>query len=327
MSPQVSDHSSAAQQPTPATPATAVTPATPGDGPAPPTATRRRALGLAAGLLGAGTLGFRLPVPESALREPVDVSALTGGCGAFYDPEYEDLLAAVDESRFLPADWELRDPGLAGACADPADPAIQDRQAGWGPATDRDWAHEAAPDGPWSWTGGDAGRWPDERSLCPAESAGSAGSFESAAGPEAAGAPAAGRPWARPLTRSYRITTGYRVRGDWIAGYHTGVDLAVPQGTPVWSVAAGVVVLARWSGAYGRAVTIRMRDGRYVLYAHLSRINVREGARVHAGQRVAYSGNTGRSTGPHLHLEIRARRGYGSDINPITYLAKRGIKI
>ncbi|MDQ8702833.1 M23 family metallopeptidase [Streptomyces sp. LHD-70] len=305
MANEVSYHSSTAQQ----------APATPGVCSAAPNATRRRALGLAAGLLGAGALGFRLPVPESALLDPADAGPLTGGCSAYYDHEYEELLAAVDESRFRLTDADLRDPGLAGGCADPA---AQDRGAGWEPGGGTDWARETAPTGPWSWTGSGEGRGNDERSLCPAESA---------AGPEAAGAPAVGRPWARPLTRSYRITTGYRVRGDWLAGYHTGVDLAVPQGTPVYSVAAGVVVLARRSGAYGKAVTIRMRDGRYVLFAHLSRIRVKAGARVHAGQRIADSGNTGRSTGPHLHLEIRARRGYGSDINPLTYLKKRGIRI
>ncbi|MDI3384921.1 peptidoglycan DD-metalloendopeptidase family protein [Streptomyces sp. B-S-A8] len=307
MADEVSEDSSTAQRPAPATP---------GARPAAPNATRRRALGLVAGLFGGGALtGFRLPVPESALLDPAD-AALTGGCSAFYDQEYEELLAAVDESRFGLTGTDLRDPGLVGACAEPAG---QDRQGGWpAPGRGTDWARETAPTGPWSWTGGGAGRWTEGRALCPGESA---------AGPEAAGAPAMGRPYARPLTRSYRITTGYRVRGDWLAGYHTGVDLAVPQGTPVYSVAAGVVVLARRSGAYGKAVTIKMRDGRYSIYAHLSRIRVKDGGRVHAGQRIADSGNTGRSTGPHLHLEIRARRGYGSDINPITYLAKRGIRI
>ncbi|MFM9370516.1 M23 family metallopeptidase [Streptomyces sp. Da 82-17] len=308
MAHEVSDHSSTAERPAPATP---------GADSAATDTTRRRALGLAAGLLGAGALGFRLPVPESALRAPADPNDpdtwtdLTGACSAYYDREYEQLLAAVDEAQFQLSDADLRDPGLAGACAEPAP---QDRQGDWVPERGTDWGSET-PTGPWSWTGGGEGRWTDDRSACPAGPA---------AGAEGA---AAARPWARPLTRRYRITTGYRVRGNWLAGYHTGVDLAVPQGTPVWSVAQGVVVLARWSGAYGKAVTVRMRDGRYVLYAHLSRINVRAGARVFAGQRIGSSGNTGRSTGPHLHLEIRARRGYGSDINPISYLAKRGIRI
>ncbi|MFD9904423.1 M23 family metallopeptidase [Streptomyces sp. NPDC059063] len=130
-----------------------------------------------------------------------------------------------------------------------------------------------------------------------------------------------------PLRRRYRVTARYGVPGNWIAGHHTGIDLAVPRGTPVYAVGAGVVVLARWSGAYGKAVTVRMRDGHYALYAHLSRISVRPGARLRAGTRVGSSGSTGRATGPHLHLEIRNRRGYGSDINPVRYLARRGVRL
>ncbi|MGA4840778.1 M23 family metallopeptidase [Streptomyces sp. G45] len=130
-----------------------------------------------------------------------------------------------------------------------------------------------------------------------------------------------------PLRRRYRVSARYGIRGNWLAGHHTGIDLAVPQGTPVYAVGAGVVVLARWSGAYGKAVTVRMADGHYALYAHLSRISVRQGARLRAGARVGSSGRTGRATGPHLHLEIRRRRGYGSDINPVRYLARHGVRL
>ncbi|MET7358891.1 M23 family metallopeptidase [Streptomyces sp. NPDC005562] len=130
-----------------------------------------------------------------------------------------------------------------------------------------------------------------------------------------------------PLRRHFRVTTRYGTRGSWSAGHHTGVDLAVPRGTPVYAVGAGVVVLARWSGAYGKAVTVRMSDGHYAVYGHLSRIQVRQGSHVRAGTRLGSSGSTGRATGPHLHLEIRARRQYGSDINPYRYLARRGTRL
>ncbi|GGR82360.1 hypothetical protein GCM10010252_21250 [Streptomyces aureoverticillatus] len=133
--------------------------------------------------------------------------------------------------------------------------------------------------------------------------------------------------YTRPLRRRYRVTSRYGVRGNWAAGHHTGIDLGVPRGTPVYAVAGGVVVLARWSGAYGKAVTVRMRDRRYVVFGHLSRISVRQGQRIRTGARIGYSGATGRATGPHLHLEIRARRGYGSDINPVSYLARRGVRL
>ncbi|WP_246201552.1 M23 family metallopeptidase [Streptomyces alboniger] len=133
--------------------------------------------------------------------------------------------------------------------------------------------------------------------------------------------------FALPLRRRFRVSARYGIRGDWLAGHHTGIDLAVPRGTPVYAVGAGVVVLARWSGAYGNAVTVRMRDGRYAVYAHLSRIHVQQGTRVRAGGRIGSSGATGRATGPHLHLEIRAHRGYGTDIDPVRYLARRGARL
>ncbi|WP_369217388.1 M23 family metallopeptidase [Streptomyces flavofungini] len=132
---------------------------------------------------------------------------------------------------------------------------------------------------------------------------------------------------ALPLRRVFRVTARYGVPGDWLAGHHTGIDLAVPQGTPVYAVGAGVVVLARWSGAYGNAVTVRMPDGHFALYAHLSLIETREGANIETGARIASSGATGRATGPHLHLEVRTRRTYGSDVDPVGYLAKRGARL
>ncbi|MEW1753244.1 M23 family metallopeptidase [Streptomyces angustmyceticus] len=133
--------------------------------------------------------------------------------------------------------------------------------------------------------------------------------------------------WAHPTPSHYRISSPYGARGAWRAGHHTGIDLAVRTGTRVRSVGSGTVVLARRSGAYGKAVTIRMKDGRYVLFGHLSRITVRPGQKVRARTRLGYSGATGRVTGPHLHFEVRKNRRYGSDINPLTYLAKHGIRL
>jgi len=133
--------------------------------------------------------------------------------------------------------------------------------------------------------------------------------------------------WTRPVRKRARVTMRYRVRGNWLVGYHTGIDLAVARGTPVYAVGSGVVVLASWSGSYGKAVTIKMSDSRYVVYGHLSRISVARGARVKAGTRIGSSGSTGRTTGPHLHFEVRARRQYGSDIDPVKYLARHGLRL
>ncbi|UNS97165.1 M23 family metallopeptidase [Streptomyces tubbatahanensis] len=134
--------------------------------------------------------------------------------------------------------------------------------------------------------------------------------------------------WVRPIAlEGVRVSQAYGVKGDWAAGHHTGIDLAVPEGTGVRSVGPGTVVFAGWSGDYGKAVTVRMTDGRYTLFAHLSHLSVAAGDTVHPGTPLGRSGNTGRSTGPHLHFEVRAARGYGSDIDPVRYLAGHGVRL
>ncbi|SEP56625.1 M23 family metallopeptidase [Streptomyces radiopugnans] len=133
--------------------------------------------------------------------------------------------------------------------------------------------------------------------------------------------------WARPVAGDYRVSAAYGIPGNWQAGHHTGIDFAMPVGTPVYAVGAGSVVFAGEAGAYGKAVTVRMDDGYYALYAHLSRISVNGGERVKAGSAVGNSGATGRVTGPHLHFEVRSKRGYGSDVDPVAYLARRGVQL
>jgi murein DD-endopeptidase MepM/ murein hydrolase activator NlpD len=132
--------------------------------------------------------------------------------------------------------------------------------------------------------------------------------------------------WTRPVSGAW-VSCGYGVKGDWLAGHHTGIDLAVPVGTPVHSVGSGKVVFAGYSGSYGYAVTIHMADGRYTLFAHLSKIDVKAGEQVGAGDLVGESGASGNVTGPHLHFEVRAHRRYGSDINPVSYLADHGVDL
>lgn len=87
---------------------------------------------------------------------------------------------------------------------------------------------------------------------------------------------------------------------------HRGIDFAAPEGTPIHAAAAGRVILAGWGqSGYGRWVVIDHGDGVRSLYAHCSRTLVSRGDRVEAGQLIAEVGTTGRSTGPHLHFEIR----------------------
>ncbi|QEU90074.1 transglycosylase family protein [Streptomyces kanamyceticus] len=123
-------------------------------------------------------------------------------------------------------------------------------------------------------------------------------------------------------------STPYRAAGgSWSKGYHTGVDFPVTTGTSVKAVAAGQVVSAGWGGSYGYQVVIRHADGKYSQYGHLSALSVKAGQKVGAGQRIARSGSTGNSTGPHLHFEVRTGPGFGSDIDPLAYLRARGVRI
>ncbi|MFJ5882729.1 peptidoglycan DD-metalloendopeptidase family protein [Kitasatospora cineracea] len=124
------------------------------------------------------------------------------------------------------------------------------------------------------------------------------------------------------------VTTGYKVAGSsWSSGYHTGIDFPVSTGTSLKAVANGTVVSAGNGGAYGNQVVIKLADGKYAQYAHLSSISVSAGQSVTAGQQIGLSGATGNVTGPHLHFEIRTTPDYGSDIDPVSYLAAHGVNV
>lgn len=100
--------------------------------------------------------------------------------------------------------------------------------------------------------------------------------------------------------------------------YHKGIDWAVPTGTAVMASSGGTVTKAGWGSGYGYVVYIDHGDGRQSRYAHLSKVLVKAGQKVVQGQKIALSGNTGRSTGPHLHFEILIGGGH---VNPLNYLS------
>ncbi|MCU1674597.1 MAG: rane protein [Frankiales bacterium] len=125
--------------------------------------------------------------------------------------------------------------------------------------------------------------------------------------------------WVRPGVGHF--TSGYKWR--W-GRMHTGIDLAGPYGSPIRAVGAGTVIEAGMESGYGYIVKVELLDGTVTYYAHNSRLLVSAGEQVTAGQVIAREGNTGHSTGPHLHFEVRIG---GTPINPIPWLAKRGIFI
>ncbi|MER7691381.1 M23 family metallopeptidase [Streptomyces sp. NPDC097610] len=130
-----------------------------------------------------------------------------------------------------------------------------------------------------------------------------------------------------PITGSY-ISTGYKTGGSlWSSGSHTGVDFHAASGTSVHAVGSGTVVTAGWGGAYGNQIVLKMHDGTYTMYGHLSSIGVSVGQTVTPGQQIGLSGSTGNTTGPHLHFEARTTAEYGSDMDPVAYLRSHGVNV
>ena len=117
-----------------------------------------------------------------------------------------------------------------------------------------------------------------------------------------------------------RISSRYGSRIDPFNGrtaMHGGIDFRARRGTPVRATGEGIVIKAGRHGGYGKLVEIRHRDGLVTRYAHLSKINVKRGEKVRSGQAIGKVGSTGRSTGPHLHYEVRQA---GKTRNPAVYL-------
>lgn len=137
--------------------------------------------------------------------------------------------------------------------------------------------------------------------------------------------------WEKPVAK-YTLSATFGKGGSMWSHKHSGQDFAVPVGTPVDAASAGVVVKAGPNGggdgpAYGNAIVIKHANNTYSQYAHLSKIQVKIGQKVAVGQQIALSGNTGNSSGPHLHFEIRTTPNYGSAVNPMAFLRQAGVTV
>jgi len=128
-------------------------------------------------------------------------------------------------------------------------------------------------------------------------------------------------PSARPLRDNVAFTSGYGIRSDPFRGraaMHAGIDLSGPLGTPIYATADGVVARSEWnSGGYGNLVEIDHGQGIQTRYGHLSRYLASAGQRVRRGDLIGLMGSTGRSTGSHLHYEVRID---GSAVNPVPFM-------
>ena len=117
-----------------------------------------------------------------------------------------------------------------------------------------------------------------------------------------------------------KLTSDFGMRWHPVLGgrrQHKGVDLAAPAGTPIHASADGIVGRADWFSGYGLYVALEHGGNIETRYGHMSRLNVAAGQTVHKGDIIGYVGTTGRSTGPHLHYEVRIA---GEAVNPIPYL-------
>ncbi|HKS29597.1 MAG TPA: M23 family metallopeptidase [Pyrinomonadaceae bacterium] len=117
------------------------------------------------------------------------------------------------------------------------------------------------------------------------------------------------------------LRSGVGVRGNPFGGpgteYHKGQDIAAPMGTPVIATADGTIIIAGWQRGYGWVVYIDHGNGITTRYGHLSRIDVELGQTIRRGEQLGLVGSTGRSTGPHLHYEVRIN---GQPVSPLLYL-------
>lgn len=132
---------------------------------------------------------------------------------------------------------------------------------------------------------------------------------------------AAARTWVLPI-ESYRFTSPFGSRWGRL---HAGNDFAAPTGTPLAAMSGGTVVLASSQSGYGLKVEIRYWDGTVSWYAHMSRIDVSVGDEVEPGQIIGAVGNTGHSTGSHLHLEVHPDG--GGPVDPLPWLKDKGLDV
>lgn len=134
-------------------------------------------------------------------------------------------------------------------------------------------------------------------------------------------------PTGSPIVNQIGLSSNYGTRIDpftRLLAQHPGVDFSAPPGTPILAAGDGLVLRAEYDSAYGNFIEIAHADQFISKYAHASKVHVKAGQRIQRGQVIAEVGNTGRSTGPHLHYEISHQ---GRMINPMQILAPQNIKI
>lgn len=123
-----------------------------------------------------------------------------------------------------------------------------------------------------------------------------------------------------PLTGTFRVTCEYKRKGNWAAGWHTGIDL-VCDNDIIYGTCDGTVTKIGWDNSYGNYITVKAPDGKFHWFCHLSKVTCTEGQKISRTTQIGVMGNTGNSTGKHLHFEIRnSSNKYADNSNPADYM-------
>jgi murein DD-endopeptidase MepM/ murein hydrolase activator NlpD len=128
--------------------------------------------------------------------------------------------------------------------------------------------------------------------------------------------------WVLPVD-NYRLTAEFGDWGLW-ASYHTGLDFAADYGAPIKAMAGGTITEVGYDGSYGNKVVITLDDGTEMWFCHMSQYTATSGDEVRSGEVIGYIGNTGNTTGPHLHLEVRP--GAGDPVDPYAAMLVHGLQ-
>ena len=123
-----------------------------------------------------------------------------------------------------------------------------------------------------------------------------------------------------PLTGNFRVTCEYKRKGNWAAGWHTGIDMVCDNDT-IYGTCDGTVYKIGVDKSYGNYITVKAPDGKYHWFCHLSKVTCNEGDKISRTTKIGVMGNTGNSTGKHLHFEIRnSSNKYADNSNPADYM-------
>lgn len=123
-----------------------------------------------------------------------------------------------------------------------------------------------------------------------------------------------------PLTGNFRVTCEYKRKGNWAAGWHTGIDMVCDDDT-IYGTCDGTVYKIGVDKSYGNYITVKAPDGKYHWFCHLSKVTCKVGDKISRTTKIGVMGNTGNSTGKHLHFEIRnSSNKYADNSNPADYM-------